>query len=272
MPVTTTDLFNIETINSLIVQPVFNQSVALSSGLTRMSTTATTVYIPSVAGGSAGWFKDLDPIGDAGISADETPITPKKCAATQVVSNESASDAQAANLVGQALTNALSQTVDEAFFTGGGVNGPAGLPGIAGISPVTGDPDASLDLYVDAISEVEDAGGKAGAIYVSPATWAALSKIKTNAGSTQPVLSPDFGLSRETTRSLFGVPVHTSRFVPADTAWVLDPSRVIVVERTPATVAVDTSIKFDIDATMLRATMRLEFTAPIPGVVAKIAP
>jgi HK97 family phage major capsid protein len=73
-------------------------------------------------------------------------------------------------------------------------------------------------------------------------------------------------------RSLFGVPVHTSKNVPANTAWVLDPSRVIVVERTPATVAVDKSIKFYEDATVLRATMRLEFAAPIPAVVCKIEP
>ncbi|MGH3329786.1 MAG: phage major capsid protein, partial [Nocardioidaceae bacterium] len=173
---------------------------------------------------------------------------------------------------GQALTNALSQTVDAAFFNGGGAYAPAGLPGLSGISTVTGDADTSLDLYVDAIAAVEDAGGQAGAIYVSPATWAALSKIKTGTGSTQPVLSPQGSLSGATSRSLFGVPVHTSRHVAADTAWVLDPSRVIVVERNPATVDADRSILFDKDATMLRATMRLEFAAPIPGVVCKVAP
>lgn len=52
-------------------------------------------------------------------------------------------------------------------------NAPAGLPGIAGTSSVVADADAALDPYVDAVAEVEDAGGRAGTIYVSPTTWAA---------------------------------------------------------------------------------------------------
>ena len=271
MPVTTADLFSIETVNSLVVEPTWAQSVALSSGLKRLSTTATTVNIPAVGGGSAGWFAELAPISDAGISAMEMPVTPRRVAATQVVSNESATDASAAQLVGSALTNALSQTVDEAFFTGAGPVGPGGLPALAAMSTVAGDADSSLDLYVDAIAKVEAAGGRAGAIYVSPETWALLSKIKSGTGSAQPVLSPQGNLSAATSRSLFGVPVYTSRFVQASTAWVLDPSRVIVVERTPASVAVDTSVKFFEDATVLRATMRLEFAAPIESIVCKIA-
>lgn len=224
-----------------------------------------------MAGGSAGWFAELAPISDVGISADEMPVSPRKVAATQIVSNESAADANAAQMVGQALTNALSQTVDEAFFTGGGVNGPDGLPGLTAMSTVVAAADTTLDLYVDAIAAVEDAGGQAGAIYVSPATWALLSKIKSGTGSAQPVLSPQGNLSGATTRSLFGVPVYTSRFVEASTAWVLDPSRVVVVERTPASVAVDASVKFFEDATVLRATMRLEFAAPLNAIVCKIA-
>ena len=270
MPATTADLFSIETVNSLIVEPVFATSVALGSGLTRLDTGSTSVYIPSVAGGSAGWYNELDPIGDAGIAADEVEVRPKKVGATQVVSNESASDANAATLVGQALTNALSQTVDLAFFQGGGAKGPGGLPALTGTSSVDADPASGLDPYVDAIAQVEAAGGQAGAIYMSPTTWASLSKVKAGTGSNQPVLSPEGNLSNATTRGLFGVAVFTSRHVTTGTAWVLDPSRVLVVNRTPATVDSDSSFLFDKDATMLRATMRLEFAAPIPGVVCEV--
>jgi HK97 family phage major capsid protein len=250
---------------------VFAQSVALSSGLQRLQTEATTVWIPSVAGGSAGWYTDLDAIGDAGISADEAEVRPKKVAATQIVSNESAGDANAAELVGRALTNALVQQVDEAFFAGSGtVKGPDGLPGVTGASTVDADPAASLDAFVDAIAEVEQAGGVASAIYLQPSTWATLSKIKTEVASTQPVLSPQGGLSLEVTRSLYGLPVYTSRFVEDDVAWVVDARRLIVVERTNATVDVEKSVRFFEDATVLRATMRLEFVAPIPGIVCRI--
>lgn len=53
---------------------------------------------------------------------------------------------------------------------------------------------------------------------------------------------------------------------------MLDPSRVIVVEEAPATVKADRSILFDKCATMLRATLRLEFAAPISGFPCKLAP
>jgi hypothetical protein len=43
MAITRTELFSVESINSLIVEPVFNQSVSLSSGLQRLQTSATSV-------------------------------------------------------------------------------------------------------------------------------------------------------------------------------------------------------------------------------------
>lgn len=272
MPTTTDSLFSIETINTLIVEPVYASSVALSSGLNRYQTPATEVYIPSVGFGTAGWTAELAVVPDAGIDSAETPVKPKKVAARQIVSNESADDANAANLIGTSLVNALSASVDQAFFVGAGADGgPAGLPGVTGVSTVAADASTALDPYVDAIAEVEAAGGQAGAIYVSPGTWAALAKLKVDAASAQPVLSPVGDLANATTRSLFGVPVHTCRFVPDATAWVVDPSRVLVIERTPSTVTVDRSRYADQMATMVLASMRLEFAAPIPGVVCHVA-
>lgn len=268
--ITTADLFSHETVKSLVVEPVFQNSVALNSGLRRIDTSATTLYLPVVSGGNADWYGEVQEIGDAGVNADEIPVTPKKVAALQVVSNESADDAGAAAVIGDALVGALSRAVDESFFAGAGPTGPAGLPGITGVTPVTGDPTTDLDAYVDGIAAVELGGGRAGGIYVSPATWQSLAKVKSDATSSVPLLSPQ--VTQAATRSLFGVPVHVSAYVAASTAWILDTSRVFVVQRTPASVETDDSAYFTSDALAIRAIMRLEFAAPVPAVVAKVAP
>ena len=64
--------------------------------------------------------------------------------------------------------------------------------------------------------------------------------------------------------------MFTSRHVTTGTAWVLDPSRVIVVHQDSGTRGHRPFHLFDKDATMLRATMRLEFAAPIPGVMCEV--
>jgi HK97 family phage major capsid protein len=101
-----------------------------------------------------------------------------------------------------------------------------------------------------------------------PSTWAALSKLTTGSDDQRPVLNPQ--PTGVTTRSLLGVPIEVSRYCPEDTAYVADPSRLVVVDRVPASVEVDRSVKFLSDGVAVRAIMRLEFAAPYPTTIAKI--
>jgi len=264
--VVSTELFSTEAVNDLVVTPLFRTSVALAA-LRTVPVRGTSVWLPTVSSGTASWYSDLDEIAESGAAAAEVEITPRKVAALRTVSNESAADASAASILGQALVSELAMAVDKGAFTGSGPKGPLGFPGIVGPSTVVGAPD-DLDVFIDAIAAVEAAGGQAGAIFLNPSTWAALSKIKSTAGGSLPVLSPS--VAGAVTRSLYGVPVHVSQFVDAAVAWVVDVERTAAFVRMPFNVAVDTSSAFTRDGVQVRATGRVEIASMYPLTVCRI--
>lgn len=269
MPITTANLWSAETVRDLVTEPLFATSVVLDSGLTRISTSATKVYVPRVGGGTAAWTNELDPLVDAAVSAEEIEVVPKKVACLQLVSNESVNDASAANLLGRALVSALADRCDHAFFVGDQPKGPSGLPGAGGaVVTVAADPASGLDPYTDAIATIESVGAAPSVIWMNGADWATLSKIKTAAGDARPVLNPQPTGAGD--RSLQGLPVRVCKHCPVGTAYVADAARIVVVDRQPAQVEVDSSAAFTQDGTYVRAIERVEFCFPEDGVVAKI--
>ncbi len=266
---TTTNLFSYETVNSLIVAPLFEESVALRT-LRRIETAASEYWLPKVGLGSAAFVAELEPIADADIESEMVHVVPKKVGAIQTVSNESARDANAASIIGRAIVSGLADETDKAFFQGV-VGGPDGLPGIVGVEELTFDADSPLDAISDAITAIEANGGMAGAIYLGPTTWGDLSKLKVTAESLQPVLSPQGGLDSAQPRSLFGVPVHVTRHLTGE-AWVVDVTRTVAVIRQPFSAAVGEGTAFAIDGVQVRATGRVEFASVYASTVAYIAP
>jgi len=93
MPTTTANLFSHQTFLDLVVAPLFAESKVLSSGLRRIDTRASTVFLPVVSGGTAEWRDELEDLGDAGVLASELPVVPKLLANAQVVSLAAAEDA-----------------------------------------------------------------------------------------------------------------------------------------------------------------------------------
>jgi HK97 family phage major capsid protein len=269
MPTTTSDLFSVEAVRDLLVEPVFKNSAVLPF-LRRIPTSATTLYLPTVGNGTAGWYSDLDPIAEAGVQAKELAITPKKCAAIQSASNETINDANAAGILGAALTDAVIRTVDAGFVNGAAPDGPAGLPGVTGVSTVTGD-TKTLAVYLEAISEIQTAGGTPTVIFVAPSDWAALQALPSTVGSNVSALQPLAGPSAAAVPMLYGVAVSPVAALAAGTAWVVDGTRTCVIERTPATVAVNDGPLFASDGAMIRALMRLELAACYPLAVCKIS-
>ncbi len=267
MATTTANLFSHETVTSLIVEPLFRESVALNT-LRRIMTDSTEYYLPKVGLGSAAFVAELDPIADANVTAAMVQVTPKKVGAIQTVSNEAVRDANAATIVGQAIVAGLADETDKSFFLGV-ADGPDGLPGIVGVEEVAGDADNPLDGISDAITAIEANGGQAGAIYMAPSAWGELSKLKVTDESRQPVLSPQGGLDSAQPRSLFGVPVFVSRHLDGE-SWVLDPTRTVAVVRMPFTAAVGDGTAFELDGVQVRATGRLEFASVYPETVAHI--
>ncbi len=105
-------------------------------------------------------------------------------------------------------------SLERLFVTGSESNGPAGLPGVAGIETVDADPAAGLDAWTDAVAAIEANGGRATVGFVSPTTWASLSKVKESTGSATPLLAdPGTGPTGDMTRSIGGLPVAVTASV-----------------------------------------------------------
>ena len=220
MPITTANLFSIQSIKDLVTDPLFDRSVVLDSGLVRLDTDATKVLLPTVTGGVAGWHTELQTLTDANLAASEVEVVPKKIATLQLVSNESLSDANAAEIIGRALVGALASGVDSQFFLGGDADGPDGIEEFYedGLEVVDASAATDLDVYVDAIAQIEDNGGTPSVIWMRGATWAALSKLKQATGSEMPVLNPQ--PTGSTTRSIQGVAVRvSSSSLPTPPTW-----------------------------------------------------
>ena len=264
---TTASLFSHQTVNDLIVQPLFQQSIALRT-LRRIETSSSEYWLPKVGLGEAAFVGELEPIADANVVSEMVHVVPRKVGAIQVISNEAASDANAASIIGAAVVAGLADETDRAFFQGVS-GGPEGLPGISGVEELTSDDAAPLDAYSDAITAIEANGGQATAIYMGPTAWGTLSKLKVAVDSLQPVLSPMGGLDSAQPRSLFGVPVFVSRHL-VDSAWVVDTSRTCAVIRLPFSAAVGDGTAFAVDGVQVRATGRVEFASVYPGTVAAI--
>ena len=95
--VTKSELFSIQTFNSLVVEPLFHESRVLSSGLIVLPTDGTQVYLPVVTGGAAPWRDELEEMADTGIIASELEVVPRKLAVAQIVSSESADDTRSSD-------------------------------------------------------------------------------------------------------------------------------------------------------------------------------
>ncbi len=98
----------------------------------------------------------------------------------------------------------------------------------------------NLDFAATAISKAETVGATVTAFVCSPATALALATIKTATGSNQPVLGAD--ATSATGRRILGVDLFVSQYVPANTLYAVDHSRVWLVVRDFATVEADRSV------------------------------
>jgi Phage capsid family len=105
---------------------------------------------------------------------DELTITPSKLAALSVISSELANDStpEAAQAVGDSIVRDLSRKVDQALFTATTTNGPGGLPGVSGVTSVSGPATdyANVDPFSDAVYSSAAANGTITAWVTNPAT------------------------------------------------------------------------------------------------------
>jgi HK97 family phage major capsid protein len=255
--VTTADLRSEEFFRELVI-PALNEASVVLRTLRRIDTLATKVNLPIINDANVGWVAEGAALPDAGLTPSLVAVTPKKLSAYADLSNESVNDAASSAIVGAALAQALARKVDAAFFTSGGAAAP---PSLAGATTLTLDatPTSGTDAYVDAAAQMEAAGATPTVVYLNPADWAVLAKIKEATGSAKPVLVASAGPTAATARSLNGIPVEVSSGVPAGTGYMVDGTRTVAVVRQDGTVEADRSVGFRNDITVVRVIGRFSF-------------
>ena len=255
----------------LVVQPALAASV-YAQVATTVTTPSARYRIPIVAADpTAAWVAEGAEIAPSDPTLQELIVTPAKVAGLSVVSRELADDSNpaAATVVGQGLARDIARRIDQAAFAGLLAPAPAGLNTLTGVQTyVNANAFATLDFAAQAISKAETVGATVTAFVTSPAVALALATIKTASGSNQPVLGTD--ATSATGRRILGVPLYVSQFVPANTLWAVDSSRMWLVVRDEPKVEADRSVFFTSDRVAVKATMRAGFGFVHPQALVKV--
>ncbi|WP_017555214.1 phage major capsid protein [Mycobacteroides abscessus] len=263
-----------EEVGALIVQPVEKASVAVQIA-TVVHTGSHDFRIPIVtADATAAWTAEGSDIAASDAGVAEITVTPKKLAALSIISNELANDSSpaATELVGQSIARDLARKLDDAFFGNTVANGPSGLESLTNYQLVNTAtvPLTNIDAFSEAISKAENVGANVTAFVANASTVLALSKLKKQTGSNEPLLQADPTLP--TRRQILGVPLWSVPDTVIDTGviWAVDSSRLFVVVRQDADLVVDSSRYFESDRLGIRTTMRIGFGYPHEQAIVRI--
>jgi HK97 family phage major capsid protein len=258
-------------IGALIVQPVRAASVALRVA-TVITTEAHEFRVPVLEGDAgAAWTAEGTEIAASDAVFDEIVVTPKKVAGLSIISRELANDSapSAQLIVGQGLAQSLATKIDQAFFGNIVTNGPSGLLSVAGVQTVdTTATISNTDSFAEALSLAETVGAQVNAFVAHPTTVLALSKIKKQTGSAEPLLGYD--ASQPTQRQILGIPLIPSPAVAEGDVWAIPAAKALVVLREDVTLDVDRSAYFSSDRIGIRATLRVGFAFPHPAALVRL--
>lgn len=267
-----------EQVSDLVVQPVGEASTAMRVSRV-VSTSSEDFRVPQVtADPTAAWTAEGAEITASDQALSEITVTPAKVAGLSIISRELADDStpEASATVGAGLARDIAVRVDEAYFGALAAPAPSGLEALAGVqviedtsvSPAVAYTLTDLDHFADAISRAEQEGAQTTAFVTTPALALALSQLKTDGTSNEPLLGRDATAAGD--RRVLGVPVLASPHVAPDVVWALPRAFCWVVMRDDTTVDVDRSVYFTSDRVAIRATMRVGFGFPHPASIVKI--
>ena len=183
------------------------------------------VRVPFVGDdGTVGFVAEGAEIPDANQGFSEVVVFTDKVAALGKYSYETLQQPEAARMVVQSLSRAVTTKANAAFLSNAA--NPTGLLNDGGIFD-GGTITTNLDPIVDAVSDIESTGGTATHIIASPASWAFISKIKTETASAQSLLGAG---TSATQRQLLGLPVLVTPAMPDGDLLVLDKNAVIAAQ------------------------------------------
>jgi len=258
-------------IGPLLVEPAFRASVAAQAS-TRVVLSARSLRVPIVTmDPQASWVAEGQEITPSDPLLAELDIFPSKLAGLTIISAELAADSSpaAAQVVGDGLARDIARKIDAAFFNNLTSPAPAGLGSLTNVSTVSvGANWVSLDPFVDALAAAEVVFASIDSWCASPVDVVQLSKIKTLAGGTLPLLDSDPALPGG--RVIFGRPLYTSPAIAPGTIWGIPKAQTLLVVRDDASIDTDGSVFFTSDRVAVRARMRVGFGFPHQAAVVKI--
>lgn len=263
-----------EDYGNLIIKPVSRDSLAYRLS-TVVQTGANEMHIPILGEDpTAAFVAEGAEITPDDVTLSEDVVKPAKVAGLSIVSREMANDSSPAaqDIIGQAIARDIVRAVDAAYFGDESAPAPAGLESLTGVTNVAGTAGThiNLDPFEEAIVNGEVNGAPITAFVTSKATAQSLLQLKDQADSNRPLLGVD--PTSPTRRTILGVPLYISPHVDeADNlVWGIPQSRVLVVHREGAELAVDRSVYFTSDRVAIRGIMRVTFAFPDPAAVQRI--
>jgi HK97 family phage major capsid protein len=152
-----------------------------------------TVRAPFLDVGVAGFVPEGDEIPDNELDSREVVIATGKVAILTSVSREQYSQTGVTDLLSTELRRAMTVKADRALLSQEAPTAPAMTPP-AGLLEQDhtegGSITDNLDALADAVATIEGHNGIADLIIASPASWAAVSKLKVDTDSNASLLGP----------------------------------------------------------------------------------
>lgn len=244
--------------------PLIDAPVAELSAAFRVSsvveTGSTEFHVPVLTEDpSAAWVAEGAEIPPDDAVFAEIVVVPRKVAGLSIISRELAEDSnpQAATIIGRGLARDIAKKIDQAFFGSLSLPAPPGLGSLTNVSVATRTDAASLDVFAEALSIVEQHVIGDVTFVLSPADALALSTLKDEAGSARPLLG--LTAANGTDRQILGVRTIVSPELTTGTGWLLPAGRIHVVRRNDTRVERSTDAFFTSDRVAIKATSRVGF-------------
>lgn len=242
-------------VSPLIIDRLRPASVFLAAGPRLFTMSSDVLRVPKIGtSATVAMVSENAAIPESDIVFAAAVFQARKLAGLTRSSNEWLLDSigDARVIVEQDLLRQMGTKLDEQLFAGSGV-----APNVLGIinqvgvtsTAITG--PLTLDAVSSAIGRIEADNARANAIFLSPAVWSSVSRLKDAQGRYQ--LGPD--PSADSRRQLFGVPVYVTPHV-GNIAVVADMSQVGVGVRDRWTTHFDPYRFAEFDQTAIRVTSR----------------
>lgn len=273
MTLTTAHVGTVADLDSAFFGLLRQRSAILASGATIIDAETTEARIPQLDGAIplAEPTPEGDPLPDTTPPLVTATVVPYQLGGFGQMSRSAWRDRRPATLaaIERAMTASIGEGFDAAVFDGAPAVGQTALRDVAGIGAVdAGGTLADLDPFAEAIGELLQGDARPSAIYMHPAMWTAVAKLKTEDGSNEPLIGA--AAAERMPMSILGVPVFPSRRCGDDEAYVVEAAALAVVRRAAVEVDIDEHLDFTTGTVGLRAIARLALVVAAPEAVAVI--